>query len=260
MPRPESPQLSWNTGVLLGFIELSTSIALSAEAPLALPPGAHPLMTRIRLPGGEVSARALEQMVGSDRLEEATRELADVGTPVVAFACTTGSLVKGAGFDRELVDRMEAAAPVRATTTSTALLAALAALEVTKVAVSTPYVDELNALEARFLEDAGHEVVTIDGLGIDSDPEIARVPYSRTVDLARATDRPEAEAVFISCTNLPTLGVLSDLEEDLGKPVISSNAVTLWHALSLAGIAPSAQGCGSLLEGRTRHPRTEVVK
>jgi maleate isomerase len=252
--------LSWNDAVRLGFIELSTSIALSAETAEALPAGVEALMTRMRLPGGEVSAKALGEMVDSDRLEHATRELADGGATVVAFACTTGSLIRGAGFDGELVERMQRAAPVRATTTSTALLAALSALGVTRVAVSTPYVDELNELEVAFLEAQGFEVVGLRGLGIESDPEIARVPYKRTRELARATDEPSAEAVFISCTNLPTLALLAELEEELGKPVVSSNAVTIWHALSLAGIQPSGDGWGSLLDGHIANARTEVPK
>jgi maleate isomerase len=252
--------LSWNDARRLGFIELSTSIALSAEAAGVLPAGVEALMTRMRLPGGEVSAKALGEMVDSDRLEEATRELADGGADAVAFACTTGSLIRGAGFDRELVDRMERAAPVSATTTSTALLAALSALAVTRVAVSTPYVEELNELEVAFLEAQGFEVVGLEGLGIDSDPEIARVPYERTRELARTADDHAAEAVFISCTNLPTLAVLAELEQELGKPVISSNAVTIWHALSLSGITPSGNGWGSLLDGHITNPQMEVLK
>lgn len=251
--------LSWNDGIRVGLIELSTSVALSAEAPVGLPEGVHPVMTRMRLPGGEVSADALDRMVSSDRLEQATRELADGGASVVAFGCTTGSLIKGAGFDRELVARMEEAAPVRATTTATALLAALRALEVTRVALATPYVDELNDLEVSFLETQGFQVIGMRGLGIGTDPEIGQVPYERTRSLARSVDSPEAEAVFISCTGLPTLAVLAGLEEELGKPVISSNAVTLWHALSLAGVAPSGDGRGSLLDGRTARSNRQGV-
>lgn len=249
----------WSEGVRVGFIELSTSIAMSAEAP-ALPPDVHAIMTRMRLPGGEVSADALGAMVDSDRLEQATSELADGGASVVAFACTTGSLIRGAGFDRQLIARMEQAAPVKATTTATALLAALAALDVTKVAVATPYVDELNDREVVFLEAQGFEVVGLRGLGIDNDPEINRVPYARTRELARAADDPAAEALFISCTGLPTLALLAELEDELGKPVISSNAVTLWHTLLLAGVTPTGDGGGSLLDGRFTSPHAEVVE
>jgi maleate isomerase len=229
---------AWNDAIRVGFIELSTSICISAEVPGALPEGVKPIFTRMRLEGGEVSAAAIDRMVASDRLEEASRELADGGAGVVAFACTTGSLVRGPGFDRELVARMEGASGVRATTTSTALVAALEALGARTVAVATPYVDELNDLEARFLEANGFEVTALRGLGIGTDPEITRVPYERTRALAHeaAEAGGEPDAVFISCTGLPTLAILDDLERELGRPVISSNAVTIWHTLALAGV------------------------
>lgn len=241
----------WGERGRLGFIELSTSIALSAEVPAVLPDGVTALMTRIRLPDGEVSAEALGRMVGSDRLEQAACELADGGADVLAFACTTGSLIRGPGFDRELTARMEAAAAVRATTTSTALLAGLRALGAKRVAVATPYVEQLNRLEVEFLQAEGFEVTAVQGLGIASDAEIAEVPPARTRALARAVaeEDPSADAVFISCTNLPTLGSLDALERDLHKPVISSVAVTIWHALVLADIVPCALGAGSLLAG-----------
>ena len=245
--RPEA--LTWSDDVRIGLIELSTSLAISAEAPVALPPGVRALITRLRLPRGEVSAAALDEMVSSDRLEEASRELADGGARVVSFACTTGSLVRGPGFDRELVARMEGASGVAASTTSTALLAALEHFGARRVAVATPYVDELNELERRFLEAAGYEVTALHGLGIDSDPEIARVPYARTRELALAA-AGDADVVFLSCTNLPALAVLDELEAELGRPVFSSNAVTFWHALTLAGVDPAAHGAGSLLAGR----------
>jgi maleate isomerase len=249
--------LSWNEATLVGFIELSTSLAISAEVPEALPPGVRPLLTRLRLPGGEVSAAALDAMVSSDRLEEAARELADGGARVVSFACTTGSLVRGPGFDRQLVARLEGASGVRASTTSTALVAALQALGARTVAVATPYVDELNELERRFLEAHGFEVTALRGLSIGTDPEITRVPYARTRELALEAfaEAGDPDVVFISCTGLPTLALLDELEQELGRPVISSNAVTIWHALLLAGVEPAADGVGSLLAGRATAAR-----
>lgn len=249
-------RLAFSEAVRLGFIELSTSIAMSAEVPGALAPGVKALMTRLRLPGGEVSATALDRMVSSDRLEQASSELADGGARVVAFACTTGSLLHGVGFDRELAERMERASGVRATTTASALLAALSALGARTVAVATPYNDELNSREARFLEAHGFAVGSMRGLGIESDPDIAHVPYARTRELAlqAAAEAPDADVVFLSCTNLPTLALLDELEEELGNPVISSVAVTVWHSLALAGIRPGAGGAGSLLAGRAAAP------
>jgi maleate isomerase len=252
--RPET--LAYNDATKVGFIELSTSLAISAEAPDALPHGVKPLITRLRLPRGEVSAAALDEMVSVPRLDEAARELADGGARVVSFACTTGSLIHGPGFDRELVERLERASGVRASTTATALVAALEALGARSVAVATPYVDELNELERKFLEAAGFEVTALRGLSIESDPEIARVPYARTRELALDTAAEgEPDVLFVSCTNLPTLALLDELEQELGRPVISSNAVTIWDALRLADAESGVDGIGSLLAGRATATR-----
>ena len=61
------------------------------------------------------------------------------------------------------------------------------------------------------------------------------MPHDVTAQLVRETDTDDAQAVFISCTNLPTYDVIADLEHELGKPVLTANQVTMWHSLSLIG-------------------------
>lgn len=245
--RPEA--LIFGERARLGFIDLSTSVVMSAELPRALPPGVGAITTRIRLPNGDVSAHALKQMVDSKRLEEAALELADADVDVVVFGCTTGSLLGGPGFDEQLIQRMESAAGVRATTTSTALIEGLRAVRGKRLGVGTPYIDELNTLEAEFLEGAGFDIVSLQGLSIESDGDIARVPYDTIRELARSVERG-ADTIFLSCANLPTLEILEELEQELDRPVVSSVAVTIWHALKLAGIEAGAGGVGSLLAGQ----------
>ena len=70
---------------------------------------------------------------------------------------------------------------------------------------------------------------------------------ARAAELARRADTPEAQAVLISGTGLPTVGVLERLERELGKPVISSNQACLWRALRLAGVSDPVPGFGRLL-------------
>lgn len=70
-----------------------------------------------------------------------------------------------------------------------------------------------------------------------------------TVDaLARSVDRPGADAVLISCTNLRTAGLLAPLEAALGKPVISANQASFWHGVRLAGCRDPVPHYGRLLE------------
>jgi maleate isomerase len=66
---------------------------------------------------------------------------------------------------------------------------------------------------------------------------VARIkPQSIFEAAVAAGEEREAEAVFISCTNLRCIDVIAPAEERLGKPVLSSNLALLWHMLTLAGI------------------------
>ncbi len=84
-----------------------------------------------------------------------------------------------------------------------------------------------------YLGESGIEVTAASGLGLTSD--IWTVSHDVTAKLVRETDTDNAQAVFISCTNMPTYDVIAELEADLGKPVLTANQVTMWHALSLIG-------------------------
>ncbi|MBX3539155.1 MAG: arylmalonate decarboxylase, partial [Chelatococcus sp.] len=65
--------------------------------------------------------------------------------------------------------------------------------------------------------------------------------------LVRATDTPDSEAIFVSCTDFRALEVAGALEAELGKPVLTSNQVTLWGIFRALGIAPKFQCYGRLL-------------
>jgi maleate isomerase len=65
-----------------------------------------------------------------------------------------------------------------------------------------------------------------------------------------AVDRPDAEAVFVSCTNVPTYDIIAPLERMLGKPVLTANQVTMCSALARFG-AP-AMGDGQRLVHASR--------
>ncbi|GAA1654983.1 Asp/Glu/hydantoin racemase [Kribbella alba] len=166
---------------------------------------------------------------------------------VTAYACTSGSFIGGLVGEAALVAAMEDAGAPAAVTTSGALLIALRQLRITRIAAVTPYTEDLNEGLDGYLAEAGVEVVASAGLGLSS--EIWTVPYKTTSDLVRDTDTPDAQAVFVSCTNLPTYDLIAKLEADLGKPVLTANQVTMWAALTIAG--RNAVGPGQrLLETR----------
>jgi maleate isomerase len=160
-------------------------------------------------------------------------EVRAVSPVVTAYACTSGSFVGGLAGEVALVTAMKQGGAPAAVTTSGALLSALSHLNVTRIAAVTPYTADITAGLARYLGEAGVEVVATAGLGLTT--HIWTVPYHVTAQLVRDTDTPDAEAIFISCTNLPTYDVIAPLEEELGKPVLTANQVTMWSAMTLAG-------------------------
>jgi maleate isomerase len=173
-------------------------------------------------------------------------ELSAVFPLVTAYACTSGSFVGGLAGEAALVTAMTEAGAPAAVTTSGALLTALRHLDITRIAAVTPYTADLTAGLGTYLAEAGVDVVATAGLGLTS--EIWTVPYDITAKLVRDTDRPDAEAVFVSCTNLPTYDVIAALEAELGKPVLTANQVTIWAALAVAG--RKAIGSGQQLVAR----------
>ena len=166
-----------------------------------------------------------------------------VSPSVMAYACTSGSFIGGLAGEAALVAAMTNAGAAAAVTTSGALLDALAQLEVHRIATATPYVAEITTGLTCYLAEAGVEVVAAAGLGLISD--IWTVPYDITAALVRDIDTDDAQAVFISCTNLPTYDVIAELERELGKPVLTANQVTMWSALRALG--RTAIGAGQQL-------------
>ncbi|MCV7369232.1 Asp/Glu racemase [Mycolicibacterium duvalii] len=188
-----------------------------------------------RMPYAPMPA-TMEMAVHISDPEMAARGVTDVSaiSPLVtAYACTSGSFVGGPLAEQALVQAMLAAGAPLALTTSGALLSALRYLGFTRVATATPYTADLTVGLTAFLGESGIEVTAAAGLGLTSD--IWTVPHDVTAQLVRQTDTEDAQAIFISCTNMPTYDVIGALEAELRKPVLTANQVTMWHALSLIG-------------------------
>ncbi|MFH1003353.1 MAG: maleate cis-trans isomerase [Chloroflexota bacterium] len=182
----------------------------------------------------------------SEDTERAAELIATTDPAVVAFACTTGSLFGGMGWDEKLIKRIERIVKVPTTTTATAVIRAFRELGITKVSVGTPYNKELNQVEIDFFEGSGIEVLDIKGLDLNMD-QMRQIPLEGYAALAREVDKPEAQAVFLSCTSLKAVPIIDPLEKELGKYVFSSNVATFWDVMRRLGIKEPIRGRGRLL-------------
>ncbi|MET8685189.1 Asp/Glu racemase [Streptomyces sp. NPDC004732] len=188
-------------------------------------------------------------------LAEPTHELVERGAEAVAYLCTACSFVDGVTGERSLREAMTEHGARQALTTSGAAIDALRAVGASRVAVVHPYQEPVDRLLSDYLTASGFDVVALTPLGLDTVEDVHEVAEQDVLDTVLAGDHPEADALFISCTALPTYDALPRLEQRLGKPVISANQATAWALLEAVG--ERAHGPGqSLLDGaRTDHPR-----
>jgi maleate cis-trans isomerase len=198
--------------------------------------------TRVML--RETTPEGLREM--NQGAEAAAELIASVTPDVVAYACTSGTFIDGdAALSRQL-ERLEKITTCPVVATSRCITAALSALSVRKLTLVTPYLDIVNDAERRYLESHGIEVVAVAGLGL-SGKAIREVPPDEVAALVRRADVPGSEAIFVSCTDFRALEVAGALEAELGKPVLTSNQVTLWGIYQALGMRPGITGFGRLL-------------
>ena len=179
-------------------------------------------------------------------IEAAASRLMRLKPSVFAYYCTTASFVQGVAGDEALKKRVEDATGLPCTTASTAIVKALHCLGVKRVATASPYMEDVNQALINFLAECDIEVVNSNPLHYLQDHGI--VPPETIREAARRSDMGEADAVLISCTGQKTADFISELEEELGKPVVTSNQATGWQALQLMGVEPRLPGRGILFE------------
>lgn len=151
------------------------------------------------------------------------------------------------GEDRVFAELNTGAPTAIATSLITGVIRALRAVGAKRIAVATPYLDEINAMEATYLEAAGFEVTRIKGLNLERDSDMIRVRPDFIADYAASLDGPDVDTIFISCGALRSLDIVDRLEQKLGKPVICSNQAMIWDVLRLAGIDDKIAGYGHLM-------------
>jgi len=185
-----------------------------------------------------------------EEIEQESRKLADADVDVIVLAATAPSSRKGIGYDLELIQRMTDASGKPATTASTALMQALEVLGARKIVIAAPWSDEVNRIAAAFIEASGVRVLDHRALGNVANLDIGLLDEATAYDLGCAVDQPDADAVMLACGNWRTQGVVDRLEATLGKPVVTTNQVTLWGALRIIGHTAPMPGWGKLLRTR----------
>lgn len=203
--------------------------------------GDHPSPLFVsRVPSGlEVTNDTLSHMAEdlsrSARMLPAPREYA-----VVGYGCTSGTAVIGpervAGLVRDGCRTRAVTDPLTAT------IAACREKGISRLALLSPYIEEVNIPVIEAFGRAGIEFVSVATFDERIEQRVVRISATSVIEAACSIGRSRnVEGVFMSCTNLRTYGVLGPVSKRLGKPALSSNSALAWHMRQLthaaAGIA-----------------------
>ncbi len=227
----------------LGLLVPSSNFAQEPEFVQMLPANVSLHVTRLTL--SSVDPDSTIKIVAE--LEKESRKLADAAVDIVVLAATAPSTRLGKGYDAQLIKRMEEATGKPAMTAATAMLASFAAMGVRRVALAAPWSDETNKIVGAFIEAHGIQVVSQVAMGVIRNNDIGRLRPETAIETGRKADRPEADAVFLACGNWWTASIIEELEQAVGKPVLTTNNVTIWAALKIMGGHASVPGFGRLL-------------
>src|SRR5215472_14810589 len=226
----------------IGLLLPSSSSVQERDIGRALPQDITLHVARMRL--NNVDAESTLRIV--QEIEVESQKLADVDVDVIIFPATAPSSRNGPGYDQELIKRITAASGKPATTASTALLEALRVLSIKQIVLGAPWSAAVNQSVAAFLEANGVQVLAQEALGLIRNLEIGLLDPQTAFDVGHRVNKPTADAVMLACGNWSTFGIVDQLERELKKPVLTTNQVSLWHALKMMGTRP-LDGPGVLL-------------
>lgn len=231
----------------IGLLELSTEVVTTAEIAAFMPGCRYGIYTSRVECADRIDVENLASM--ESQLERAAEllpaaELLDA----IFYACTTGSAVIGPDRVASHIGRIRPGIPVF--DPMSAVVAGLAAQNVRRIAIVTPYGSETNGMLAEFLASRGIELVSAITFNLMTGIEMNRLAPRDIYLAALQSNTTDAEAIFISCTGIRTSPILIDLEREIGKPVIASNQALVWQCCETLGLHRTDMDGGSLFRHR----------
>ena len=183
----------------------------------------------------------------ADDITDVTKEiLPDQKLDCVAYGCTSGTIA--AGYE-SIFEKVNRAKPnTKVSTPITAATKGMKKLGIKQISIFTPYTSEINNSVCSYFEKENFKVNNLTYFDIASDLDIGKVDPNHLFEVLKKIDLSKSDALFISCTALPVLSLIDDLEKKLDKPVISSNQALIWDSLKQINSNYIVEGYGKLFK------------
>mgnify|MGYP001292739815 FL=1 len=183
----------------------------------------------------------------ADDIPKVTEDiLPDQKLDCVAYGCTSGTIA--AGY-QSIYDKVNLAKPnTKVTTPITSAVNALKSLKIKKLSIFTPYTDEINQSVINYFKKEKIEICELSYFDIASDLDIGKVDPEYVFETLEKIDLTNSDALFVSCTALPILSIINELEKKISKVVLSSNQTLIWDTLKQINYNNKVEGFGELFK------------
>jgi len=180
-----------------------------------------------------------------DQLESVTKDiLPNEKINTIAYGCTSGTIAIG---KEKIKEKIQIAKPgCYITTPITSAIKAINKMKIKKIAIFTPYPDSVNKTVFEYFSKEKIEVLSFSSFNLDSDLEIGKVDPNYLLEVLTKMETSSAEGLFVSCTALPVLKILDQVENKIKKTVLSSNQTLIWDSIRSVGYNSPVSGYGKL--------------
>ena len=224
-----------------GVLIPSTNTTVEIECRL-LPPAYQAHVGRLMSSGGGSFSPSRDEDI-----DHQSRLLGTARVEMLILAQTSASLFAD-DYDDVVTKRMSAGAGVPAITSAQAIGRAVRALGARRVAIVSPYSDQVNERAAHYFQTKhGLETVALEGFRATDAYAIGQLGPQHAREAFVRIDRPEIEVFVVPGGNFPTMASVAAWEQEFGKPVVTTNQASMWAMLRAFESADRLRGFGRLL-------------
>ena len=183
----------------------------------------------------------------ADDIPKVTKEiLPDQKLDCIAYGCTSGTIA--AGY-KTILEKVNLVKPkTKVTTPITSAINAFKVLNANKISIFTPYTNEINQSLINYFKRENIKISDLSYLDIASDLDIGKIDPNYLFETLVNIDLSQSDVLFISCTALPVLSLIEDIEKKIGKIVLSSNQVLIWDTLKQVNLKDQILNYGELFK------------
>ena len=225
-----TPQTLQGRPIRVGLMVPINNTTMEGELLGWLPKGST--VRTLRIPRGKGLLTEETLPAYKEAAVELAKQFNESPVDVIAYGCTAAGFILGPKGDAEIAQRLSETTGKPVVTTARSMVQALQAIGANNISLLTPYQDDVNVRLRAFLQAGAIEVENFDSFYAADVVALGQITEQQVDQRAQPLCKDGVDAMFIACSQLPTLNVVEPLSRMWGKPVLSSIQVTAQYAMT----------------------------